>query len=59
MIGEMHSYLPFFFQDLVGKKKKKKSPKLILGKKNLEKFVEVQNSWMTKNFWLHVTSGAA
>ena len=58
MIGEMHSYLPIFFQDLVGKKKKK-SPKLILGKKNLEKFVEVQNSWMLKKFWLHVTSGAA
>ena len=32
MIGEMHSYLPIFFQDLVGKKKKK-SPKLILGRR--------------------------
>ena len=28
MIGEMHSYLPFFFQDLVGKKKKKKISKI-------------------------------
>ena len=58
MIGEMHSYLPFFSKTQL-EKKKKKTPKLILGKKNLEKFVEVQNSWMTKNFWLHVTSGAA